>query len=150
MSGVLNWVLEWHKRACPEPDNKAITVQLGCHLEEAVEFLRCVRTDAEGGQLVLDRTIVDLEWLSGKFKKGEYVAHIPNHLRKAALDGLADQIVTAVGVGYRAGMQPVEALTEVDISNWSKFDEKGQPIYDANGKVIKGPNYRPPHLEGYY
>jgi predicted HAD superfamily Cof-like phosphohydrolase len=70
--------------------------------------------------------------------------------RKEFLDSLADQIVTAVGVGHCAGMKTADACYMVDSSNWSKFDADGLPIFDANGKITKGPGYEPPNLEGLY
>ena len=40
-----------------------------------------------------------------------------------------------------------EAMRRVHESNMSKLDEHGKPIYREDGKVMKGPNYAPPHLE---
>ena len=59
---------------------------------------------------------------------------------------LCDQIVTAVGVAHCAGMKIVDGLHEVNRSNWSKFDENGEPILDETRKIIKGPNYTKPDL----
>jgi predicted HAD superfamily Cof-like phosphohydrolase len=146
MSGTLNWVLEWHKRACPQPDDGALHVQLGCHFEEVAELLATVDGLDPKTRLAIDNAVQGLDFLATGLKQGKARLSITN--RADFLDSLADQMVTAVGVGYRAGMQPVEALTEVDISNWSKFDEAGQPIFDDNGKVMKGPNYRKPDLGG--
>jgi len=46
------------------------------------------------------------------------------------------------------------AFNRVHYSNMSKLDNEGKPIYDSNGKVLKGPNYKPPDLtdlvEGVY
>ena len=39
-----------------------------------------------------------------------------------------------------------EALNRVHISNLSKLDEDGKPIRREDGKVLKGPNYKPPDL----
>lgn len=39
-----------------------------------------------------------------------------------------------------------QAFARVHASNLSKLDDKGQPIRDAAGKVLKGPNYKPPVL----
>ena len=33
-------------------------------------------------------------------------------------------------------------------SNLSKLDEHGKPIYRADGKVLKGPNYKPADMTG--
>ena len=38
------------------------------------------------------------------------------------------------------------ALDLVHQSNMSKLDEDGNPIYREDGKVLKGPNYKPPDL----
>lgn len=39
-----------------------------------------------------------------------------------------------------------EAMSRVYKSNLSKLDEQGKPIFRADGKVLKGPNYAPPDL----
>ena len=39
-----------------------------------------------------------------------------------------------------------EALNRVHISNMSKLGEDGKPIYREDGKVLKGPGYKPPDL----
>jgi predicted HAD superfamily Cof-like phosphohydrolase len=48
----------------------------------------------------------------------------------------------------------IPAFNRVHYSNMSKLDNEGKPIYDSNGKVLKGPNYKPPDLtdlvEGVY
>lgn len=61
------------------------------------------------------------------------------------LDALADQIVTATGVGTFLGMDVPGALAEVNHSNYSKF-ENGEPIFNENKKVMKGKDYTPPDL----
>jgi hypothetical protein len=66
------------------------------------------------------------------------------------LDSAADQIVTSVGVGHCAHTNIVKAVDVVNGSNWSKFDKDGQPIFDQNGKILKGPDYKAPDLEGLY
>ena len=39
-----------------------------------------------------------------------------------------------------------EALRRVHESNMSKLDEYGKPVYREDGKVMKGPFYKPPNL----
>ena len=39
-----------------------------------------------------------------------------------------------------------EALKRVHNSNMSKLGLDGKPIRRSDGKVLKGPNYQPPHL----
>ena len=69
--------------------------------------------------------------------------------RKELLDALADQIVTATGVGTFLGMNVPGALAEVNRSNYSKFDDEGNPIFNENKKVMKGPNYTKPYLKPF-
>jgi hypothetical protein len=42
----------------------------------------------------------------------------------------------------------VEAMDEVNASNWSKFVD-GQPIVDANQKIAKGPGYFKANLSAF-
>jgi len=37
----------------------------------------------------------------------------------------------------------------VQRSNMSKLDENGKPIYNEDGKVLKGPNYFKPNFEKF-
>ncbi len=68
--------------------------------------------------------------------------------RIGLLDSLADQIVTATGVGTFLGMNVPGALSEVNRSNYSKFED-GEPVFNENKKVMKGKDYTPPDLTPY-
>ncbi len=140
----------WHKRARPEPDEKAFNVQLGCHLEEIVEMLQSIKSTRQNmGDFLLSRITYDLNSLAVCLKNGDVTIELRD--RREFLDSLADQIVTAIGAGYCAGMQVPEAVEEVNRSNWSKFDqETGLPIFNEHGKIIKGSAYSPPDLKGLY
>jgi drug/metabolite transporter (DMT)-like permease len=58
--------------------------------------------------------------------------------------------VTGIGSAYCAGMKAADACERVNTSNWSKFDVDGNPIFNENGKISKGPNYTPPDLTGLF
>jgi len=134
----------WHQRARPRPTEVDLNVQLGCHVEEFAEMLEGLALD--GYHLV---PLIDtLTGLAEGLKRG--TIGIDHMDRKLMLDALADQVVTAIGVGHCAKMNATEAVRRVNRSNWSKFDHEGQPIRDANGKITKGPNYEPPNLDGLY
>lgn len=68
--------------------------------------------------------------------------------RIGLLDSLADQIVTATGVGTFLGMNVPGALAEVNRSNYSKFED-GEPVFNENKKVMKGKDYTPPDLTSF-
>ncbi len=134
----------WHTRARPEVDERAFNVQLGCHIEEIVEMFQSLDLHWQWNNV-----IEELEVLSKRLKEGDSIAAIKD--RKAFLDSLADQIVTSVGVGVCARMKVADAVAEVNRSNWSKFDqETGLPLFSSFGKILKGPNYSKPNLEGLY
>lgn len=136
----------WHRRARPEPTAADFNVQLGCHFEEFVEMMDCIKIVDASNTLDAARDVMSAlaDWL----KKGTVTAQITD--RKEFLDSIADQVVTGIGAAYCANMAGAAACDRVNTSNWSKFDENGQPIRDANGKITKGPNYQPPVLYGLY
>ena len=63
-----------------------------------------------------------------------------------ALKELADLVYVCYQYAENMGWLLDEALNRVHISNMSKLDEDGKPIYRGDGKVLKGPNYKPPDL----
>ena len=138
----------WHKRARPEPTAADFNVQLGCHFEE-IQEMGCT---IEGGDIIMIKLLDDLDSvvsrIADRLKKGLSTVEIVN--RNEFLDSIADQVVTGIGAAYCAGMKGAAACDRVNTSNWSKFDEDGQPIRDADGKITKGPNYQQPVLDGLY
>jgi predicted HAD superfamily Cof-like phosphohydrolase len=140
----------WQKRARPTPNNRDFDVALGCHLEEIVEMIEALRFSHRNGTGVqmpgknsmLYQQVKDF---ADGLKAGRITAEVAN--RKELVDALADQIVTAVGVGHCASTDIVKAVDIVNTSNWSKFSPNGEPYFDQNGKVLKGPNYVPPALD---
>lgn len=59
-------------------------------------------------------------------------------------DLLADVVVYCRSEALKYGI-PLEAVLQVVMdSNESKLDANGDPIYDENGKFLKGPNYWKP------
>ena len=141
----------WFKRAVPKPTDKNKDVQIGCHLEEVVEMLDCISVFAAdgSGNEQLQAAKAQLHELAEGLKKGTLL-HAVND-RKEFLDAICDQLVTATGVAHMHSMNASEGLTRVNASNWSKFDENGQPIFDENGKISKNKStYFKCDLEGLY
>lgn len=141
-------IKNWHERARPNPTAEEFSIQLGCHFEEVAEMMETVTLTLGGFPYPLEPLTRAITTLATYLKAGKL--QVEAHDRKAFLDAIADQIVTGIGAAHCAGMDVVEALDRVDESNWSKFDENGQPMFDANGKIMKGPDYEPVNLEGLY
>ena len=75
---------------------------------------------------------------------------------KAALDGkdilevadaLTDILYVTYGAGHAFGIDLDKCFQEVQNSNMSKLNENGKPIYNKDGKVMKGPKYFKPDLK---
>ena len=62
------------------------------------------------------------------------------------LKELADLVYVCYQYAANMDWDLDEALHRVHESNMSKLDENGNPIYREDGKVLKGPNYKPPNL----
>ena len=63
-----------------------------------------------------------------------------------ALKELADLVYVCYQYAENMGWLLDEALDRVHTSNMSKLGEDGLPVYRDDGKVLKGPNYKPPTL----
>ena len=68
------------------------------------------------------------------------------NVQEECLKELADLVYVCYQYAENMGWFLDEALNRVHESNMSKLDEDGKPIYREDGKVLKGPNYKPPDL----
>ena len=140
---TLSSITYWFKKAKPEPTVQNIIQQTAYHFEEVAEMCEALGNQKTADALIeykeklLSLTATECELL---WKRAD---------KTALLDALCDQVVTATGVAQYAGMDFDGALTEVNDSNWSKFDDQGNPIINENGKILKGPNYFKPELKKF-
>ena len=68
----------------------------------------------------------------------------PIEIAVALADLLGDVIVYCRSEALKYGL-PLESVLDIIMdSNESKLGADGQPIYDGNGKFLKGPNYWKP------
>ena len=81
--------------------------------------------------------------------EGMLFMHGRNH-QEHALKELADLVYVCYQYAENMGWFLDEALDRVHQSNMSKLDDDGNPIYREDGKVLKGPNYKPPTLEDLF
>lgn len=140
---------QWFEAAVPNPTAKNLEVQLGVHLEEVVEMMAAFIIEKASGASFgeWEETFQELNIVATMLKEGKL--KVANLDADAVLDGITDQQVTAIGIGHMLGMDTTGALQEVDRSNFSKFGKDGNPIFDENGKVKKGPHYEKPDLSPY-
>ena len=70
-----------------------------------------------------------------------------NEHKENCLKELADLVYGCYQYASNMGWDLDEAMYRVQESNMSKLDESGKPILREDGKVLKGPNYKPPNLK---
>ena len=61
-------------------------------------------------------------------------------------DALADLDYVVQGANLVFGIPAGLVMYEVHTSNMSKLGEDGQPIFNADGKIMKGPNFKKPNI----
>lgn len=137
---------DWLKACGKTPGNdKQLSVQTGCHLEEICEQLDeliIVGSVADNDSLTLVST--RLKGLAHRLKQGATGIRIRD--RVAFLDGLCDGEVTGNGVAYLAGMNKPEADRRVLFSNESKLNADGTAVILPGGKIGKSDRYVKPFL----
>lgn len=83
-----------------------------------------------------------------KEENEEYLEAANNDDLVEVADALGDMLYILCGTIIEHGMQHKieEVFNEIQRSNMSKLGEDGEPIYRADGKVMKGPNYFKPNI----
>ena len=79
----------------------------------------------------------------------EFKESIKNNDLKEVADALTDILYVTYGAGHAFGVNLDKCFDEVQQSNMSKFGEDGKPIYNDEGKVMKGPKYFKPNLSKF-
>ena len=64
-------------------------------------------------------------------------------------DALTDILYVTYGAGHAFGINLDSCFQEVQNSNMSKLGNNGRPIFNDQGKVMKGPNYFKPDLSKF-
>ena len=85
-----------------------------------------------------------------KEENEEYFEAANNNDMVEVADALGDMLYILCGTIIEHGMQHKidEIFSEIQNSNMSKLGADGNPIYRGDGKVLKGPNYFKPNIEG--
>ncbi|PRX38715.1 pyrophosphohydrolase domain-containing protein [Salegentibacter salegens] len=83
-----------------------------------------------------------------KEENEEYLEAANNGDLTEVADALGDMLYVLCGTIIEHGLEhKIEAVfDEIQHSNMSKLDGNGNPMYNENGKVIKGPDYVRPNI----
>jgi len=90
--------------------------------------------------------VVKLRYDLIKEELDEFAQAIKDKNLVEVADSLTDILYVTYGAGIAFGIDLDKCFDEVQRSNMSKLGEDGKPIYNENGKVMKGPNYFQPDL----
>ena len=119
--------------------------------EQAKEFRTRYKLQNKTGRSVrsYQKNLIVEEFKEFLEAEGFLFMHGKNH-QEHALKELADLVYVCYQYAENMGWFLDEALDRVHKSNMSKLDDDGNPIYREDGKVLKGPNYKPPNLSDLF
>jgi NTP pyrophosphatase (non-canonical NTP hydrolase) len=141
---MINSIKKWFETAIPEPTIEQACIQIGCHYEEVGEMAESIDDYSLYGQAsgcADDYKYTNIYCMNK-------VRDLSDSDKSDLLDSLCDQIVTAIGVAHMLGMDIESALSEVNDSNYSKFED-GKPVFNEQGKISKGKYYKLPQLDKF-
>lgn len=128
------------------PDKDRVRLRMSLLLEEVAEVMDSFQGE-QGNRH--SRTI---EKLTLSVERSQYWSNLIENsdvynadLQHIAKE-LADLVYVTYGMAHELGVDLDAVLEEVHSSNMSKLDEDGKPMYNEQGKVMKGPNFRPADL----
>ncbi len=93
--------------------------------------------------------INDLRYNLIKEELNELKQAIDNKDLLEVADALTDILYVTYGAGHAFGIDLDKCFEEVQNSNMSKLGKDGKPIYNDDGKVMKGPNFYKPDLSKF-
>jgi predicted HAD superfamily Cof-like phosphohydrolase len=108
-------------------------------LSQAKEFRDAYSIPNSPNGNLTQKSLIDEEW--SEFHEAFHLKDEHEQLKE-----LCDLVYVCYQFAANEGWDLDEAMDRVHKSNMSKLDENGQPIYREDGKVLKGPNYKPPNL----
>lgn len=119
-----------------------LSVQIGCHIEEFIEFVRTLEFSDPEMHVDADFALADLEQIALRIKQGKELATIPMEMRAECLDSLCDMDVTGNGVAYLASFNKNGADAAVLDANDAKLVD-GKPVILEGGKIGKPAGWSP-------
>jgi len=125
------------------PDNHTTT--LSSQAQEFREAYKIMNTNSLATR-TRQRNLITEEFKEFLEADGMLFRNSPKYTSEC-LKELADLVYVCYQYAANMGWDLDEAMYRVHESNMSKLDEEGKPIYRDDGKVLKGPNYKPPNLE---
>ena len=119
------------------------------NFEDVKTFMETYGQEVKNTPTFPDKKIVQLRYNLIKEELDELSVAIKDKDIVEVADALTDLLYVVYGAGHSWGINLDKCFIEVQRSNMSKLDNNGKPIYNENGKVMKGPNYFKPNLKKF-
>tara|TARA_R100001163_G_C5053840_1_gene190386 strand:+ start:564 stop:902 length:339 start_codon:yes stop_codon:yes gene_type:complete len=108
-------------------------------MDQAEQFRAAYSLTTGIHQRSVQKALIDEEW--SEFHEAYHFKEETEQLKE-----LADLVYVCYQMAASQEWDLDEAMHRIHESNMSKLGEDGKPIYRADGKVLKGPNYKEPTL----
>jgi len=119
------------------------------NFQSVKKFMQTFGQEVNGKAEFPNEKIVQLRYELIKEELEELNQAIKDKDIKEVADALTDILYVTYGAGHAFGINLDECFNEVQNSNMSKLGSDGKPIYNENGKVMKGQNYFKPNLSKF-
>ncbi len=116
------------------------------NFDKVVDFMRAFKQNVADKPTMLDEKTLQLRLELIEEELRELYLGVERKNMVEVADALTDLLYVVYGMGAAMGIELDYCFGEVHSSNMSKLGEDGKPIYREDGKVLKGPNYKPPNL----
>ena len=116
------------------------------NFERVKKFMETFGQEIRGKAGFPDEKIKNLRFALIKEELDELKEAMKNKDIKEVADALTDILYVTYGAGHAFGINLDKCFKEVQNSNMSKLGSDGKPIYNDQGKVMKGPDYFKPDL----
>ena len=119
------------------------------NFEKVKKFMQTFGQEVKTKPSFPDSKIVDLRYALIEEELSELKDAINDKDITEIADALTDILYVTYGAGHAFGINLDKCFEEVQNSNMSKSGSDGKPIYNDQGKVMKGPNYFKPNLKKF-
>ena len=119
------------------------------NFEKVKKFMQTFGQEVRAKASFPDNTKINLRLNLIKEELSELEEAVIKKDIKEVADALTDILYVTYGAGHAFGINLDKCFEEVQNSNMSKLGSDGKPIYNENGKVMKGPDYFEPNLSKF-
>ena len=119
------------------------------NFEKVKHFMKTFMQEVKNQPSLSTDKINKLRYELIKEELEEFKTALDNKDLLEVADALTDILYVTYGAGHAFGINLDKCFEEVQESNMSKLGEKGEPIFDESGKVMKGPKYFKPNLKKF-